>query len=467
MSSLLGRIKGKGLSGSGTYQEPEANGGNASFESARSRGSSNAEQPPSRILQVKAFGPSPETKTDRHQESNVATSPSANTSGSPHQMSDGKFIPARDSSLRQSFDQTTERDALPTNRHTRYASGGSKDFQKKPLRTGHSRNTSRNVEDLDSYHNTRDGTTDIGQDIADQLRDLTIARDTHSDLQRKPVPTERPLPGRMDQARDKAVPTEKPLPSMPRAACPPPEPEFHDAVMQQPSGRGASIRVVDPTPTQEIEPRFPGANAAAASVPAHEHSQPYPRDLKQSWATNYSLPNSQAQQQSHPSLHHPQPRYVPSSPTFKSGAEATPNGGTAIPQPKSLPPNFSMTKSDDTTVHEKFAPAVTHETVHHHTEHVVQEAITREIHQDHYYQYIQPLHVVEIARARHFTLDAEGNKVRIRTPEGWKPPSTMLPGVYDAADNKCADAMKAFERYRVEGKFGPETGASVRSYEAR
>jgi len=46
----------------------------------------------------------------------------------------------------------------------------------------------------------------------------------------------------------------------------------------------------------------------------------------------------------------------------------------------------------DTTVHEKVAPAVTHETVNR-TEHEdVQTAIDKEVHQDHYHTSVQPVH---------------------------------------------------------------------------
>jgi len=53
-----------------------------------------------------------------------------------------------------------------------------------------------------------------------------------------------------------------------------------------------------------------------------------------------------------------------------------------------------MSKSGhhDTTVHEKVAPAVTHETVNR-TEHEdVQTAVDKEVHQDHYHTSVQPVH---------------------------------------------------------------------------
>jgi hypothetical protein len=55
----------------------------------------------------------------------------------------------------------------------------------------------------------------------------------------------------------------------------------------------------------------------------------------------------------------------------------------------------------------------------------VQEAITRNIHVDHYYHYIQPVKVVEVNPVRHFTLNSKGEKVSIAAPEGWEMPNDM------------------------------------------
>ena len=90
-----------------------------------------------------------------------------------------------------------------------------------------------------------------------------------------------------------------------------------------------------------------------------------------------------------------------------------------------LPPSFNPTNTIDTTVDTTIAPAVTHETLHTKRIEIVQEAITRDIHVDHYYHYVQPLKVVEVKPAKHFRINSKGEKLSIAAPEGWEMPSDM------------------------------------------
>ena len=86
-----------------------------------------------------------------------------------------------------------------------------------------------------------------------------------------------------------------------------------------------------------------------------------------------------------------------------------------------LPPGFNMTNSEDTTVHTTHALPVTHEVKHHKTTEIIQEAITRDIHVDHYYHYVQPVKVVEVLPAKHFRLDKRtGEKISIAPPKDWE-----------------------------------------------
>lgn len=55
----------------------------------------------------------------------------------------------------------------------------------------------------------------------------------------------------------------------------------------------------------------------------------------------------------------------------------------------------------DTTVHEKVAPAVTHETIQRHEHEDVQTAIDKEVHQDHYHTSVQPVHHQEQLKEQH------------------------------------------------------------------
>jgi len=93
-----------------------------------------------------------------------------------------------------------------------------------------------------------------------------------------------------------------------------------------------------------------------------------------------------------------------------------------------LPPGWDMKNSEETTVDETWAPAVTHETIHHQKTEIIQKAITRDIHVDHYYHYVQPIKVVEVLPARHFRVDEKtGEKVEIEAPEGWQMPESLQP----------------------------------------
>lgn len=92
-----------------------------------------------------------------------------------------------------------------------------------------------------------------------------------------------------------------------------------------------------------------------------------------------------------------------------------------------LPPELNLTNTVDTSIETTQAPAVTHETIHKHTEEITHERITRDIHVDHYYNYVQPIREVIIKPAVHFTIDENGNKIRIPTPHGWEPPPGLEP----------------------------------------
>ncbi|KAK4544944.1 hypothetical protein LTR36_003849 [Oleoguttula mirabilis] len=55
----------------------------------------------------------------------------------------------------------------------------------------------------------------------------------------------------------------------------------------------------------------------------------------------------------------------------------------------------------DTTVHEKVAPAVTHETINRVEHEDVQTATDKEVHQDHYHTSVQPIHHTEQLKEQH------------------------------------------------------------------
>ncbi|MCJ1249773.1 hypothetical protein MMC30_006999 [Trapelia coarctata] len=71
----------------------------------------------------------------------------------------------------------------------------------------------------------------------------------------------------------------------------------------------------------------------------------------------------------------------------------------------------------DTTVTEKIAPAVVHETVNKEVHHIRQEVITREIHNHDYYHRILPVIDVEVLPPRHFLPVEGGGLVEINADE--------------------------------------------------
>jgi len=78
----------------------------------------------------------------------------------------------------------------------------------------------------------------------------------------------------------------------------------------------------------------------------------------------------------------------------------------------------SKFNSADTTTHEKWAPAVTHETIHRKVHEITEERVTRDIHHYHHVHRIQPLHEVEILPARHFRVDdITGQQIEMRPEE--------------------------------------------------
>lgn len=71
----------------------------------------------------------------------------------------------------------------------------------------------------------------------------------------------------------------------------------------------------------------------------------------------------------------------------------------------------------DTTVDEKWAPAVVHETVNREVHHIREEVVTREIHNYHIFHRILPIIDVEVLPARHFVPDGRGGKIEISEDE--------------------------------------------------
>ena len=99
----------------------------------------------------------------------------------------------------------------------------------------------------------------------------------------------------------------------------------------------------------------------------------------------------------------------------------------SLPEHVRLPPGFQVADSVDSTVEENVAPAVTHEVRHRHTEEVIHEVITRDIHVDHHHTIVQPIRQVVVKPAVHYAFNQHGEKVEIPPPEGWQAPESFEP----------------------------------------
>lgn len=87
------------------------------------------------------------------------------------------------------------------------------------------------------------------------------------------------------------------------------------------------------------------------------------------------------------------------------------------PEAPSLAGVVDLRNTEDTTVDENWAPAVTHEVVNKDIHHIREEEITRDIHTHDVYHRILPIHDVEVLPARHFVPDGKGGLVEISKDE--------------------------------------------------
>ncbi|KAF2771499.1 hypothetical protein EJ03DRAFT_325544 [Teratosphaeria nubilosa] len=77
---------------------------------------------------------------------------------------------------------------------------------------------------------------------------------------------------------------------------------------------------------------------------------------------------------------------------------------------------IDLSNTEDLTVHEKYAPAVTHETIERRVHEIREEQITREIHNHHVFHRVLPIIDIEVLPARHF-VPVEGGYAEISEDE--------------------------------------------------
>lgn len=132
------------------------------------------------------------------------------------------------------------------------------------------------------------------------------------------------------------------------------------------------------------------------------------------------------------------------------------------PTAPSLEGVVDLSNTVDTTVHEKWAPAVTHEVVNKHHHHIREEVITRQIHTHDVYHRILPIIDIQVLPTRHFVLHpTTGEKIEIsedqvpgrtRANVNWVIAETVTK--MTPPEGNLKEALRRFSAR----EFGPEEG---------
>ncbi|KAF2238960.1 hypothetical protein EV356DRAFT_225082 [Viridothelium virens] len=109
-----------------------------------------------------------------------------------------------------------------------------------------------------------------------------------------------------------------------------------------------------------------------------------------------------------------------------------------------------LTDSEDTTLATRWAPAVTHETIHKDVHHIRKEHITREVHTHDYYHRILPVIDVQVLPPRHFVPSTTNSGQLVEVP------GSAIPGRRDDEDQKMRNWFVARGVEKVdEAATGP------------
>ena len=119
---------------------------------------------------------------------------------------------------------------------------------------------------------------------------------------------------------------------------------------------------------------------------------------------------------------------------------------------------LDLTNTADTTVAEKFLPAVTHETVHKEIHHIREEHITREFHNHDVFHRVLPVIDVEVLPPRHFLPVEGGGLMEVDEDE--------IPGRANKQNWVIAETISK-PRPPFTSKFGGESSYKPRQFTAR
>ncbi|KAL2425985.1 hypothetical protein ABEF95_008578 [Exophiala dermatitidis] len=186
------------------------------------------------------------------------------------------------------------------------------------------------------------------------------------------------------------------------------------------------------SPARSSSPTYQTSPAAGQRTPRHLPLAPNdPSPLN----PLYYTPSSSSTPRKQSTMSSSDPGNSPPTGSSNRASTSQRQSTSSQPQPTGqpiehsyLPPGFKPGYTEQTHVVETIRPAVTQEVVKNKRTEIVQEEITRHIHVHHYYTYIQPIRVVEVLPARHYTIDEKtGQKVEIPAPDGWEMPASLQP----------------------------------------
>jgi hypothetical protein len=121
-----------------------------------------------------------------------------------------------------------------------------------------------------------------------------------------------------------------------------------------------------------------------------------------------------------------------------------------VTQPAELRTSYSEHTSVDTVVH----PPVEKQLIHLDKTEVTHTTIERDIHVHHYYEYRQPIRVVEVLPPKHYRIDEQtGDKIEIDPPRGWIMPRSVDPSAPDVSGIKGSQRHYVVNEQYPHGKL--------------
>ncbi|KAG8625465.1 hypothetical protein KVT40_007216 [Elsinoe batatas] len=152
--------------------------------------------------------------------------------------------------------------------------------------------------------------------------------------------------------------------------------------------------------------------------------------------------------------------HVPAVQNFEDQSVVGIQAATIEPRASVTKPHeLDLTNTVDTSIHETWAPAVTHEKVDQHVQHVRQEHIQREIHTHDIFHRVLPIMHVEVLPARHFYPCSDGSLVEFNhasTPSTQKNIDRLIKDAFSAqtSSSRPLEGRRPFTARTFTGSEG-------------